>query len=135
MTTKEYLQQAYTLERQIKLDRLKLESMRISACGSSVNYEYTGGQNRQKNGFQIALDNIISYEACINGKIQMLIKKRQEIENVINDVQDFTQREILTRRYLLYQKWELIAVEMNYNIKHIYKLHKQALKNVRLNAT
>ena len=45
---------------------------------------------------------------------------------------DDTQREVLTRRYLLYQKWEYIAVEMNYNIKWIFKLHGKALSKLTI---
>lgn len=37
--------------------------------------------------------------------------------------------EILTRRYLLGQSWEQIAVGMGYSYRHITKLHGWALKN------
>lgn len=37
--------------------------------------------------------------------------------------------EILTRRYLLGQTWEKIAVEMGYSYRHVTKLHGYALKN------
>ena len=132
MTAKEYLQQAYKLERQIKLDELKLEAMRSSVYGSSINYEYSGGQNGQKDGFSLALANVMAYETYVKGEIYTLTQKRVEIEKTINTVSDDVQKEILTRRYLLYQKWELIAVEMDRDLRWIYRLHGKALENLKI---
>ncbi len=33
------------------------------------------------------------------------------------------------KTYLCFESWEKIAVEMNYSIKHIFRLHSKALKN------
>ena len=40
---------------------------------------------------------------------------------------DGTEQEILSRRYLLGQSWEKIAVEMNYGYRHVLKIHGRAL--------
>ena len=34
---------------------------------------------------------------------------------------------LLEKRYLCFQSWEIIAVDMGYSMHHLYKLHNQAL--------
>lgn len=133
MTPKEYLQQAYRIDRKIKLDIEKLSAMRSALFGKAVSYESDGTQHTPHgNGIEAAILRVLEYEERINAEIDMLTDTRLKIEQVINLVPDDTQREVLTRRYLLYQKWEYIAVEMNYNIKWIFKLHGKALSKLTI---
>lgn len=133
MTPKEYLQQAYRIDRKIKLDIEKQSAMRSSLFGKAVSYESDGTQHTPHgNGIEAAMLRVLEYEERINAEIDMLTDTRLKIEQVINLVPDDTQREVLTRRYLLYQKWEYIAVEMNYNIKWIFKLHGKALSKLTI---
>ena len=133
MTTKEYLQQAYRIDRKIKLDIEKLNAMRSALFGKAVSYESDGTQHTPHgNGIEAAILRVLEYEERINAEIDRLTDTRLKVEQVINLVPDDTQREVLTRRYLLYQKWEYIAVEMNYNIKWIFKLHGKALSKLTI---
>lgn len=133
MTPKEYLQQAYRIDRKIKLDIEKQSAMRSSLFGKAVSYESDGSQHTPHgNGIEAAMLRVLEYEERINAEIDRLTDTRLKIEQVINLVPDDTQREVLTRRYLLYQKWEYIAVEMNYNIKWIFKLHGKALSKLTI---
>lgn len=133
MTPKEYLQQAYRIDRKIKLDIEKQSAMRSSLFGKAVSYESDGTQHTPHgNGIEAAMLRVLEYEERINAEIDRLTDTRLKIEQVINLVPDDTQREVLTRRYLLYQKWEYIAVEMNYNIKWIFKLHGKALSKLTI---
>ena len=133
MTPKEYLQQAYRIDRKIKLDIEKQSAMRSSLFGKAVSYESDGTQHTPHgNGIEAAMLRVLEYEERINAEIDRLTDTRLKIEQVINRVPDDTQREVLTRRYLLYQKWEYIAVEMNYNIKWIFKLHGKALSKLTI---
>jgi hypothetical protein len=52
----------------------------------------------------------------------------QDIRNKINSLDNVKLQAILQKRYLNYQKWEQIALDMNYHINHIWRLHKKALK-------
>lgn len=51
----------------------------------------------------------------------------REIRQQISMVPDPTEQEILSRRYLLEQRWEKISVEMNYDYRYVLKLHGKAL--------
>lgn len=134
MTAKEYLRQAYIIERQIKLDTERLAEMRSALYGRGVSCENDGSKHvRRGNGFESALFRVMEQEECLDAEIDQLTAKRAEIEKAIAAVPNEVQREVLTRRYLLYQKWEEIAEAMNYSERHIRRLHGYALKNMSLN--
>lgn len=56
-----------------------------------------------------------------------LWKKRVEIEETLSMVLDPTYHDILHRRYVEGQTFELIAVELNYSWRHTVRLHGEAL--------
>ena len=131
MSPKEYLQQAYRIEQEIKLNNELLLQTYSSLCGKGITYETDGSQhNPNGNSVERNLLQAAEYEERINAAIKELMQKRLEIETVIDAVPDATLREILKRRYLLYQKWEVIAEEMNRDLRWIYRLHNKALSKI-----
>lgn len=56
----------------------------------------------------------------------------REIRQQIGMVPDAIEQEILSRRYLIGQSWEKIAVEMGYSYRNITRLHGYALKHFEL---
>lgn len=134
MTAKEYLQQAYIIDRRIKLDTEKLAAARSVLYGKIAQYDSDGSKPVPRgNGTENAVLRVLELEERLNREIDELTAKRQEIELTVNAVPDEVQREVITRRYLLYQKWEIIAEEMCYSVQHIFRLHGAALKKMRVN--
>ncbi len=130
MYPKDYLHQAYTIDKKIKLDLQKLEAAKASLQGRAVTYDRIGAKSTSRSGFEDSMVRVLDYENYINSEIESLTEIRSKIEKEITSVPDPTLREVLTRRYLMYQKWEHIAEEMNYGVRHIYKLHSKALKEL-----
>ncbi|MDE6747344.1 MAG: hypothetical protein K2J72_12035 [Oscillospiraceae bacterium] len=136
MTAKEYLRQAYIIDRKIKLDTEKLEAARSALYGKTVRYNSDGSKPvPHGNSTENAVLRVLELEECLNAEIDELTEKRQEIERAVNAVPDEIQREVLTRRYLLFQKWEEIAREMGYTKRRIFQIHGNALKNISPNFT
>ncbi len=134
MTAKEYLRQAYIIDRKIRLDTEKLAAARSALYGKAVRYGSDGSKPVPRgNVTESAVLRVVELEECLTKEIDELTAKRREIECAVNAVPDEVQREVLTRRYLLYQKWEDIAEEMNYSVQHIFRLHGAALKKMRVN--
>lgn len=128
---KEYLQQAWDLDKEIKLREEKIIRMRSSLYGKTQCYQNNGGKGNSYGSFDGAVQKVVDYEAKTKQKISELVDKRIEIENVIDSVLDDKQRKILTRRYLLNQKWELISELMGFDdVRQVYRIHGAALKNI-----
>ncbi len=144
MTAKEYLNQAYKIDRRIKITLAKAEKMRAIAEYKSPSTESTGGPGNGSDKLQNAVEKIIEYENKADKLIDLLVDKRLEIENAVQTICDPVQREILERRYLLYQCWEShsdehtgemvkgIAESMRYSRRQIFRLHGLALKNIQV---
>ena len=133
MTPKEYLSQAFSIDRKINLDIEKARAMRASLYGRAVSYESDGSQHVSgDNSIENAVLKVVEYEEKINAEIDELVNKRLGIERTIQTVDDEVLREILTRRYLQFQKWERIAVEMHLDLRWVYRLHGRALKQLTI---
>ena len=145
MTAKEYLNQAYKLDRQAEMLLAKADKLRESLYGRGVSYD----GSRVKSGAGSAGDNlsdtvaqVIEYEEQAERIIEKLVEKRIEIEHTIAQVPDEAAREVLERRYLLYQPWDSyydkhtgvyvkgIYESMHYSRRQIFYYHGLALKSV-----
>ncbi len=133
MTAKEYMQQAFLLDKRIKLDIEKLTAMRSALYGRGVTYDSNGSHGGNDNGVERAVCKVMEYEEKLNGEIDRLVSTRLEIEDAISHIPDDILRELLTRRYLLFQRWEVIAEKMGYSQRRIFQLHGKALKKIALN--
>lgn len=140
MTTAEIkakLMRARVAERDYRLARDKTNAYRqLIACGKAVRYGSDGSTHERKgNPVENAYCCLADYSAEEERLLQELISVRHRAEKLIAFVPDQAQREVLTRRYIIGQRWEDIAVCMNYSLRRIYQLHGYALQNIALNCT
>ena len=73
---------------------------------------------------------IVDLENEINQDIDMLVDLKSEIMQVIKKVDDLELQTLLEQRYLNFRNWEQIAVDMGYNVRHLYRMHDKVLKAV-----
>lgn len=67
------------------------------------------------------------YEEQVRDELEKLASLRITAKKIIALEPDTEKRAILIRRYLLGQKWESIAVQMNLGLQWVFKLHGQSL--------
>ena len=148
MTAKEYLNQAYKIDRRIKINNAKILKMRecLDYKGQAENTGTSHG-SATADGMPDTVCAIIDYEQRVQALTDALTKLYLEIENAIQSISDPVQREVLERRYLLYQAWEShydrisgeyikgIAEDMRYSARQIFRIHGEALRNVSVNVS
>lgn len=130
MTTKDYLRQIKKLDNRIEIDRRKIEKLR-----AVLDYKPpSGGSGSGSSADRIpdTLAKIIEYEEQAERLKKIYIEIYETAEQAVKAVEDPVLREVLERRYFLYQKWEEIAKEMNRDIRWIYRLHGRALNEVKI---
>lgn len=132
MTAKDYLSQAYKMDRRIRIIEEKVRKLRSMIECSSPSLDSAGGGSSSQR-IPDMLSKIVGYEERAAELRRQLVEKYLEIDSAIHSVPDTTQREVLERRYLLYQKWSVIAEEMNYSLDNVFKLHGKALQKIILN--
>jgi len=132
LTAKEYLRQAYIIDRRLKLDTERLSAARSALYGKAARYDSDGSKPVPRgNVTESAVLRVMELEERLAKEIDDLTKKRREIECAVGSVPDEVQQEVLTRRYLLYQKWEVIAEEMCYSERQVFRIHGIALRALK----
>lgn len=131
MKAKEYLSQAYRLDKRInsKLDQIASLSELATKCTSTLS-GLPRNTNHGSSKVADAVAKIIDLQAEINRDIDRLVDLKRELVKVIKAVDNTEHQLLLELRYLCFKTWEQIAVEMGYDVRHIYRLHQQALSDV-----
>jgi len=143
LTTKEYLELAYRIDKVIQRRRELAAKHRDSLYGRSIDYSNSGGSGGGNDALGRAVASVRDYEAETDKIISILVSIRFEIESSINGISDKMQKEVLTDRYLLYMPWKNrydkdtgklleqgIKEKMGYSAEAVYKFHSEGLKNI-----
>ena len=133
MTAREYLSQAHRLDQRIDAKIAQVASLNDLAtkCTSTL----TGmprNPNRGTSTMADAVAKIVDLQAEINRDIDRLVDLKREMVTVIKAVENIEYQTLLEKRYLCYQTWEQIAVDMGYSVRQLYRLHDEALENVAI---
>lgn len=132
MTAKEYLRQAYRLDRKINNcieEAARLRELALSVTGPGFG-ERVQTSHSTEAPFVKRIEKAIALEGEINEEIDRLVDLKLEIIEVLHSVEDIDCRMVLEKRYLGYERWEEIATEMGISESWVLKLHRQGIKAV-----
>lgn len=133
MTAKEYLNQAYRLDQRIHSKQEQISSLNdlATSCSASM----TGmPRNPNKGGSRMAdaVCKIVDLQDSIAADMQELVELKAEIIATIKAVDCIEYKLILEKRYICGKSWPEIAVDLGYKMRHLYKLHDEALAAVKI---
>ena len=131
MTAKEYLSQARFLDNRInsKIQQVSSLNELATKCTATIS-DMPHSPNKGKSTMADAVCKIIDLQEEINKDIDRLVDLKREIMGVIKAVPNVEYQTILEKRYLCFISWEQIAVDMNYSMQHIHRMHSSALKEI-----
>ena len=131
MTAKEYLSQAYRLDKRIdsKIEQLKSLDLLAIKCASALS-DMPKSQSISNSRLEDTVVKIVDLQEEINRDIDSLVDLKRDIVRTIKSVQNPEYQIILELRYLCFKTWEEIAVQMNCSIDNVFKIRKNALKSV-----
>lgn len=129
MDAKQYLSQAYYLDKRINSKIEQVASLRELAtkATASVHAERVSG-TRQRSPMENAVLKLIDLENEINDDIDRLVDLKRELSAFIAEIDNHAYRIVLELRYLNGNTWEEVADVMGYDLRWIYRLHGKALK-------
>ena len=133
MTNKAYLSQARHLDTRIKSKLQQVDSLNELATNCSL--ILTGmprNPSASNSRMAEAITKIVDLQNEINRDIDKLVELKREIMGVIKAVQNPDFQTILEKRYLCFLSWEKIAVDMDYDLRYVHKLHTQALEACKI---
>lgn len=145
MTAKDYLLRAWQIDLRIEdkiaeIERLEEKRERIMAkltAGRATNltgmprggkYDWTDSIEQVIQTDEIIRDNVLH----IREEIKDLCRVKREVADAINAVEPVVYRRVLDLRYRNYLDWQTIASKMGYDVRHVFRLHGEALLCVKV---
>ena len=134
MTSKAYLDQAYRLEKRIRLDKEELEDLRTLAAsvGSPGFEEHYNPNHASEAPFVKTLERIWEMEKKVNDELCLFLQLKGEIQSVINQLDNMDERLVLTYKYLKNYTWMRIGDELAADERTIRRWHSRALSHVKV---
>ena len=132
MTVKEYLSQAKFLDQRINSKIQQVAA--VNDLATKATSTLTGmprNPNHATSTMEEAITKIIDLQAEINRDIDTLVDLKRDLSATIKAVGNTEYQTVLEKRYLCFQSWEQIAVEMGYDLRWLYRIHGKALDEVR----
>ena len=131
MTPKEYLNQAYWLDRRIDSKLEQLSALRDTATKTTAVMDgEVVSHTRNVHSLQDVIAKIIDMQEEINGDIDALVDLKRDIMQTIREIEDPEAQTVLELRYLCFKRWEEISVIMNYSVRRVYQIHDEALEKL-----
>ena len=131
MTAKEYLNQAYWLDRRIDSKLEQLSALRDTATKTTAVMDgEVVSHTRNVHSLQDVIAKIIDMQEEINGDIDALVDLKRDIMRTIKGIADPEGQTVLELRYLCFKRWEEISVIMNYSVRRIYQIHDAAMEKL-----
>ena len=87
----------------------------------------------RSNGTENRLVSLIGCDEEAAECLEKYLEARRAAESLIGSLENPDEKEVLTRRYIMFEKWEDIAEKMNYSKQHIFRIRNRALKKMRVN--
>ena len=134
MNAKEYLSQAWYLDKRIKTKERQLDWLQSHAAYVSpkISDEPKVSVSGRRSPVEEAVVRIVELETEINTSITQLMRLKAEIAEVIRSVNSMECETLLEMRYLTFLAWDQIASQLDYSQDYIYHLHRKALALVRV---
>lgn len=126
-TLKSYL----SLCREIEILRQERAELLNSGLGAANNDGLPHGSGVSNPTADIAA-RAASIAAELSQKLNELLYLRLQIEQAVNALNEPRERELMRRRYIEGQRWEQVAYEMNYTLRHVTRLHGRILQRMRV---
>lgn len=135
MTAKEYLKQIYIIDQHVKRlqeqrDDLRNDLYNLKSASGSMSADKVQSSHSDDKVLKL-IATINDLEKDIVAEMKVLIHTKTRIIKQISGISDERYKTLLFKRYVLFHKFEKISVDMNYNIKWIYDLHREALDAFR----
>lgn len=128
MTAKDYLKdirkldlEIQTLQEQISLLRKNAEGLRAMELSDMPK----GGKGKDLSDYVAEIADL--QMVCVQHVSELIMKKQEAIERIMS-IDGSELRNVLLLRYIQCLEWDEIADRLQYNLRTIFRLHGEALK-------
>lgn len=125
---KKFLRQAAQLN--LKVDSKIEQLLRLQELAKKITSVVNGVPAANANSkLEKAVADVQEQSIHLSDEISLMLKTRAEIVAAIAQIPNPTERAVLEYRYLAFKTWRAIARSMNISVQHVFRIHRDALKN------
>lgn len=130
---KQRLKSAWVWQKQLEADLQMLQDLKDLAEQITPVYSLAPGGGGGGDGDKIggAVAKLVDLDKDIQNDIKMLTEALAATRALIKMLDNEKLQLILFKRYLNYQRWEVIAADLGYSWRGIHKLHSKALQELK----
>ena len=116
------------------MSRCMEELQQLRAEATSVSQLLSGMPSGGGDGQAIprAVERIEAAESRLVSAYGAALAELNQVKNAIDSVHDPLRQDILTRRYILGQRWERIAADNNFTMRRVLQIHKKAVADLEI---
>ena len=132
MTAKEYLSQAFYLDRRINSrirEAEEVKAMAYNISGPTLRKDKVKTSHSGEAPFEKALLRFWELEESINQEIDHLVDMKREIGEAIDQLPNENEQLVLRYRYVNRMRWEEIAEEMMSSRSTVIRWHESGLQH------
>lgn len=124
---KQVLSSCWHLEARLQTEYMTLERLRAAAAKSTPSYSLTSGGGGDGQKIENCVLRIVEMEAKSRATLSSLFEAKAKALAYIDMLPEARLRMLMQKRYVNYDKWEQIAVDMNCSYRRVHQLHSKAL--------
>ena len=121
---REAVQREETLAQEI--EALRCQAARVTQALTGM----PGGGDGQ--AIPRAVERIMETQMLLAAEAVRAVNVHDQVKAAIDGVADPLRRDILTRRYILGQRWERIAADQNFTLRRVLQLHRSAVDRMEI---
>lgn len=128
---KQFLKKYQSLLRKERQLEREIESIRSRYTGQAITYSDMphGTDQRDLSDYAAEVDDLLR---DLEATKWQAIHQYHLIASSVEALEDVREKELLRLKYLQDKTWEEVAVEMHYDIRHIFRIHGQALLDLNV---
>lgn len=127
MTPEEYLKQVAKLRKKVDSKRSERQAIEETVLGATSWEDNPSFSNQFHSTTENAAMKLLEHNSQVNEQVDELVDLQIKIANEIDQLEDSRYRMILRGYYIAEKKFEVLAVDLGYDYRHIIRLHKEAL--------
>ena len=82
------------------------------------------------NGTENKIVAALWYSEEVDKRFRRYILLSRKVESMINELKYLDEREVLTRRYIMFEKWDDICAKMSIGKSRMFKLNERGIENL-----
>ena len=109
-----------------EIEELRTQAARVTQALTGM----PGGGDGQ--ALPRAVEQILEAQEKLQAQAARTAESRTQVAAAIYRVDDPLRRDILTRRYILGQRWERIAADQNFTLRRVLQLHRSTVDRMEI---